>query len=217
MASPETLIETGVESAAAAPLGHPATPRRAPVARAPRSVASPAARDRRVSRLLAREPCTAIALAILGAGALAALTLAIGHEVRPRGDEEIYQRMATDPLATHTFPFAYRIGVPWLVHVLPFSDGLSFELLGWAAAGGAAGFAYLLMCRLGTARGLAGALALLLAVSPPMLVVGLRGGRNVDAATMLFLTAGTLFAVERRARALAATLVLGVLVREAEL
>jgi hypothetical protein len=64
---------------------------------------------------------------------------------------------------------------------------------------------------------LGAALALALALSPPMLVVGLRAGRNPDAATVLFLMAGTLFTLERRTRALAATLALGVLVREAEL
>ncbi len=217
MAPAKTLIESGVQSAAASPLGLPATTGRHPVAAGLRGLALPGARPRSESRLRQQPRFTALAIAILGAAALAVLTLAIGHEATPRGDEEIYQRMAADPLGTHTFPFAYRIGVPWLVHVLPLSHALSFMLLGWAAAGGAAGFAYLLMRRLGAARGLAGALALLLAVSPPMLVVGLRGGRNVDAATMLFLMAGTLFAVERRSRALAATLLLGALVREAEL
>ncbi len=222
MATPETLIETRVKSATATPLGRPAAPGRAPVVRAPR-VRAPgnlgvgAPRVPWTSRLLGNERLAAGAIAVLGAGALTVLTLAIGHEGAPRGDEEIYERMAADPFAAHTFPFAYRIGVPWLVHVLPFSHAITFAVLGWAAAGGAAGFAYLLMRRLGAVQNLAGALALLLAVSPPMLVMGLRGGRNVDAATVLFLMAGTLFVVERRTRALAATLALGVLVREAEL
>ena len=43
------------------------------------------------------------------------------HETVPRGDDLIYEKMALHPLGTHTFPFAYRIGVPWLVHILPFS------------------------------------------------------------------------------------------------
>lgn len=222
MATPETLIETGVKSATATPLGLPAAAGRAPVVRptrvrVPRGFGAGVSSAWRTSRLLGNDRRAAIAVAFLGAGALTLLTLAIGQERTPRGDEQIYERMAADPLATHTFPFAYRIGVPWLVHVLPFSHALSFAVLGWAAAGGAAGLAYLLMRRLGAPQRLAGALALLLAVSPPMLVMGLRGGRNVDAATMLFLMAGTLFVVERRARALAATLALGVLVREAEL
>ncbi len=222
MAPPETLIETGVRSAPATPLGLPAAPGRAPVLRAPRVRAlrgfgvGVSSAGRR-SRLFGGERLAAIMIAVAGTAALASLTLAVGREGAPRGDDLIYERMATDPFGTHTFPFAYRIGVPWLVHALPFSNALSFALLGWAAAGGAAAFAYLLMRRLGAARRLAGALALLLAVSPPMLIVGLRAGRNVDAATMLFLMAGTLFVVERRSRALAVTLALGVLAREAEL
>jgi hypothetical protein len=159
----------------------------------------------------------AIGVALVGALGLALLSLAVTHETRPRGDDLIYERMASDPLGAHTFPFAYRIGVPWLVHVLPFAHTVSFELLAWGAAGGAAGFAYLLMRRLGASGQVAGVLALLLALSPPMLVVGLREGRNVDAATALFMIAATLFVVERRLRPLAATLALGVLVREAEL
>jgi hypothetical protein len=225
--APKTLTEAGVDEAgidrvAGTRLGllTPHEPsrrgkwRRSGIAReAPRGLA------RRLRDMLAAEPeqRTAVSVAVLGALALAALSLTVGHEAAPRGDDLIYERMATDPLGTHTFPFAYRIGIPWLVHVLPFSHTLSFELLAWISAGAAAGFAYLLMRRLGAARGLAGALALALALSPPMLVVALRAGRNPDAATMLFLMAGTLFAVERRTRALAATLALGVLVREAEL
>lgn len=164
-----------------------------------------------------RRVLVAIAVGLAGTLGLALLSLAVTHETRPRGDDLIYERMASDPLGTHTFPFAYRIGVPWLVHMLPFAHTLSFELLAWSAAGGAAGFAYLLMRRLGASGGVAGALALLLALSPPMLLVGLREGRNVDAATALFMIAATLFAVERRLRPLAATLALGVVVREAEL
>ena len=159
----------------------------------------------------------ALGVAIAGALGLAALSLSVRHEVVPRGDDLIYERMAEDPFGTHTFPFAYRIGVPWLVHVMPFGHTVSFDLLAWLAAGGAAGFAYLLMRRLDAAPRLAAALALALALSPPMLVVGLRQGRNVDAATVLFMMAATLFVVERRLRLLAATLALGVIVREAEL
>jgi hypothetical protein len=160
---------------------------------------------------------TALGVAAIAALGLAVLSLSLRHETVPRGDDLIYERMARDPFGAHTFPFAYRIGVPWLAHVLPFGHTVSFELLAWLAAGGAAGFAYLLMRRLHSSAALAVALALALALSPPMLVVGLREGRNLDAATLLFMTAATLFVVERRLRLLAVTLALGVLVREAEL
>jgi hypothetical protein len=174
----------------------------------------------RFSRVAARDESrwlAALGIAAVGALGLAVLSLSLRHETVPRGDDLIYERMARDPLGAHTFPFAYRIGVPWLAHVLPFSHTVSFELLAWTAAGGAAGFAYLLMRRLHSSAALAAGLALALALSPPMLVVGLREGRDLDAATLLFMTAATLFVVERRLRLLAATLALGVLVREAEL
>jgi hypothetical protein len=159
----------------------------------------------------------ALCVGLLGTLALALLSELSRRETVPRGDDLIYERMAQHPLGTHTFPFAFRIGLPWLVHVLPFSHTTSFELLAWTAAGGAAGFAFALMTRLGAPRGLAGGLALALATSPPMLIVALRGGRNTDAITILFMMAATLFVLERRLRALTLTLFVGVLFREAVL
>jgi hypothetical protein len=154
---------------------------------------------------------------LLGAVALALLSELSRRELIPRGDDEIYERMAQHPLGTHTFPFAYRIGLPWLVHVLPFGHSFSFQLLAWLAAGGAAGCAFLLMRHFETPVGLALGLALALASSPPMLIVALREGRNTDAMTMLFMMAATLLLVQRRLRPLAVVLLLGTLVREAEL
>jgi hypothetical protein len=148
---------------------------------------------------------------------LALLAAASRRELVPRGDDEIYERMAQHPFATHTFPFAFRVGLPWLVHVLPMSHTTSFELLAWLAAGAAAAFAFLLMVRLETPMSLAAGLALALALSPPMLVVALREGRNTDAMTAMLMMAATLLVVERRSRALTLTLALGVLFREAEL
>jgi hypothetical protein len=153
----------------------------------------------------------------VGAVALALLSLLSRREPTPRGDDEIYELMARHPLGTHTFPFAYRIGLPWLVHVLPFSHTTSFLLLAWLAAGGAAAFAYALMRRLDAPPAVAAPLAFALAVSPPMLIVALRDGRNPDAVTMLFMMAATLLVVERRPRALAAALLLGTPFREAVL
>jgi hypothetical protein len=159
----------------------------------------------------------ALCVGLLGTLALVLLSELSRRETVPRGDDLIYERMAQHPLATHTFPFAFRIGLPWLVHVLPFSHTVSFELLAWAAAGGAAGFAFALMSRLGAPKGLAVGLALALATSPPMLIVALREGRNTDAITILFMMAATLFVLERRLRALTLTLFVGVLFREAVL
>lgn len=159
----------------------------------------------------------ACAVGLAGGVALAILSLLSRREPVPRGDDLIYERMAQHPFATHTFPFAYRVGLPWLVRVLPFSHTTSFELLAWLAAGGAAAFAFALMRRLDAPVAVAAPLAFALAVSPPLLIVALRDGRNPDAVTMLFMMAATLLVVQRRPRALAATLLLGVLFREAVL
>jgi len=162
-------------------------------------------------RLQRQAACVGLA----GALALALLSEVSRREPVPRGDDLIYERMAQHPFAAHTFPFAYRIGLPWLVHVLPFGHTTSFLLLAWLAAGGAAGFAFVLMRRLDTPAGLAAGLAAALSISPPMLLVALRDGRNPDAMTMLFMMAATLFIVERRIRVLTVTLLVGVLFREA--
>ena len=162
-------------------------------------------------------PREALAVGALGSLALLLSSTLIRAEATPRGDDLIYERMAQHPFATHTFPFAYRIGVPWLVHVLPFSHTFSFKLLAWLAAGGACSCAYLLMRHFGAPRKLAAALAIALALSPPLLVVTIRQGRNTDIATVFFMMAATLFVVQRRLALLAATLALGVLFREAEL
>ena len=80
-------------------------------------------------------------MGLIGALALCVLSELSRRETIPRGDDLIYEHMAAHPFAVHTFPFAFRIGLPWLVHVLPFSHTLSFELLAWLSAGGAAGAA----------------------------------------------------------------------------
>lgn len=156
-------------------------------------------------------------MGLAGGVALAVLSLLSRREPVPRGDDLIYERMAQHPFATHTFPFAYRVGLPWLVHVLPFSHTTSFLLLAWLAAGGATAFAFALMRRLDAPATVAAPLAFALAVSPPLLLVALRDGRNPDGVTMLFMMAATLLVVQRRARALALTLLVGVLFREAVL
>lgn len=156
----------------------------------------------------------AVAVAITAALLLAVLQAVIRHEQAPRGDDEIYELMATHPFATHTFVFAYRIGVPTVVHVLPFSHTASFTLLAIVCAGAAAGFLFALMRELSTPPGVAAALALLFAVSPGVLIVLLRDGRNTDAATLLVMCAAALFVVRRQPVALGVTLALGAFVRE---
>ena len=135
----------------------------------------------------------------------------------PRGDELIYERMARDPFDPHTFPFAYRIGVPTLVHLLPFGHTFSFSLLAWLSSGAAAAVAYVLMRRFGVGRPLAAGLALCLATCPPLLVASLRQGRSVDPESVLVMLAGTLAIVDRRPVAFGVVVALGALVRESAL
>jgi hypothetical protein len=156
----------------------------------------------------------AVAVGALAFVAIIILDALVRDEPSPRGDDLIYERMAQDPFATHTFPFAYRILVPTIVHVLPFSHTFSFSLLAWLATGIAAGFLYVLVQRVGAPPPLALGLALCLALSPPLLIVSLRQGRNVDAATVAVMIAAVLFIIDERPRALAVTLAIGALTRE---
>lgn len=141
----------------------------------------------------------------------------VRDEPAPRGDDLIYERMARDPLAPHTFVFAYRIAVPWLVHVLPFEHTLSFSLIAWLCSGAAGAVLFLLLERLGVSRRVSIALAFVLVLSPPLLVASLRQGRNPDPLTILVMLTGALFIVERRPRALAVTMLIGALNRESAL
>lgn len=149
--------------------------------------------------------------------ALGVLSAPIRKEPTPRGDDLIYEDIARHPFGVHTFPFGFRLGLPLLVHWLPFDHTASFTALALLAAGGAGAFAYLLMCELGGDRRVAAALAVLMSISPPFLIVMLRHGRNTDIATVFFMMAATYFAVRRQRWRLAATLALGVVVREAVL
>ena len=163
------------------------------------------------------------ALAAVVVGALATLALVIADAfVRdaaqpPRGDELIYERMADHPFGEHTFPFAYRLGVPLLVHVLPFGHEASFSVIAWLAGGGSAALLYVLLRRYEVRPWIAVALGLALVLAPAMLLVSLRQGRNPDAVAVLAMFAGTLCVVDRRPRALAVVLLLGALVRETTL
>jgi hypothetical protein len=159
----------------------------------------------------------ALTAGLTGGLALALLTLAIKREGTPRGDDLIYEEIARHPFGVHTYPFGFRFGLPAIVHVLPFSYTVSFVALAWLAAAGAGAFAFLLMRELGAERRLAGALAALMCVSPPFLIVVIRDGRNADIATVFLLLAATYFAVRRDYWPLALTLLLGAAVREAVL
>jgi hypothetical protein len=176
------------------------------------------ARDRRSLRALA----TTSAASGVGVGLLCLVIVAlvdavIRHESRMTGDEPFYERMASHPGAPHNFPYAYRIAVPWVVHVLPFSHVVSFTLLAWLAIAAAAGALYALLEEFDIDPRLALALAIGFALSPTLLVVLVRHGRSVDPASILVLVLGCLFIVRRQRVALAITMLVGVAVRESSL
>jgi hypothetical protein len=125
--------------------------------------------------------------------------------------------MASHPAGPHNFPYAYRVAVPWLVYVLPWSQVVSFTVLAWLAIAAAAAALYSLLSWFEIGARLAAALAVGFALSPTLLVVLLRHGRSVDPASILVLVLGCLLIVRRQRVALAALLLVGVAVRESSL
>jgi hypothetical protein len=125
--------------------------------------------------------------------------------------------MADDPFAPHTYVFAFRVAVPWLVHVLPFSHDVSFSALAWLFSGAAGGVLFLLLERLGASRRVSVPLAIALVASPPLLVASLRQGRSPDPLTVLVMVTGALFVVERRPVPLGITMLVGAFNRESAL
>jgi hypothetical protein len=175
-------------------------------------------RARGEGRAVRRRPSVSIGPAI-GVGALClavAITLnaLLIHQVGTSGDEPYYSRIADHPAGPHNFPYAFRIGVPYLVHALPFSHSFSWELLALVCAGAAGGAMFALLGELGIDRRLAAALAVAFTISPPILVVLLRNGREVDVAAILVITLGCLFIVRRQRVALALTLLVAITIHE---
>ncbi|MGA9858349.1 MAG: hypothetical protein WBQ18_10850 [Solirubrobacteraceae bacterium] len=136
------------------------------------------------------------------------------HQVGLSGDEPYYSRIAAHPAGPHNFPYAFRIGVPYLVHVLPFSYASSWKWVALVAGAAAAGALYALMRSYEVGRGLAAGLAAGFSLSPPLLVVLLRNGREVDPVAILVIVLGTLFIVHRQRAALGVTLLAGAFVHE---
>ena len=169
------------------------------------------------SSVLRERGRVALLVAVAGAAALVLLDAFVRDEPTPQDDDLIYELMAQDPGAPHTYVFAFRVAVPWLVHVLPFDHTFSFSLLAWVMSGACGGVMFLLLDRLGISRRISIPLGILLAVSPPLLVASLRQGRNPDPLSLLVMTAGALFIVERRPVPLAVTMFVGAFNRESSL
>jgi hypothetical protein len=147
--------------------------------------------------------------------ALAALVdLVIRHEHGITGDEPFYEAMARHPGGPHNFPYAYRVVVPWVVHVLPFSQLVSFTVIGLLAIGVAGAAMYELLRDFQVPSRLTAGLVVGFALSPTLSVVIVRHFRSIDPASILVMVLGCLFVVRRQRMALWATLVIGTGVRE---
>ena len=172
-----------------------------------------------MNRAIARKRLWFEALAV-GLAALLVL-LVMDAYVRdspaPKGDELIYELMAQNPFDPHTFPFAYRVAVPTLVHILPFSHEFSFSALTWLFSAGCGTLAYVLLRRFEVGKPLAAGVGLAFAICPTLFVVSLRQGASVDPESVFVMFAGTLAIVDRRPLVLAAILLVGVFVRESTL
>jgi hypothetical protein len=141
----------------------------------------------------------------------------IRHERGISGDEPFYDRMASHPGGPHNFPYAYRVGVPWLVHVLPFAHVASFTLIAWLAIATSAAALYALLGEFDVAERLSIPLVIGFILSPPLLVVLIRHGRSIDPVSILVMTLGTLFIVRRQRLALLITVLVGTTIRESSL
>ncbi len=150
-------------------------------------------------------------LCLVVATALSAVLL---HETGLSGDEPYYSRIAAHPAGPHNFPYAFRLGIPYLVHVLPFSPAFAWQLLALLCAGFAAGSLFALLRQFEVDPRVAAGLAVCFVISPPVLVVLLRNGRSVDAAAILVITVGCLFIVRRQRLALAVALLMGTTIHE---
>jgi hypothetical protein len=172
----------------------------------------PATRSRALPTIPAPVAVGVLCLILLGL-----VDALIRHETKLTGDEPYYERMATHPGGPHNFPYAYRVAVPWLVHVLPFSHATSFTALALICSAAAAGALYALLMEFDIEPWLAVGLCVGFALSPALVVVLPRHGRSVDPASILVLMLGCLFIVRRQQVALALTMLIGVSVRESTL
>ena len=151
------------------------------------------------------------AVCVATAGLLSTLIL---HESGLSGDEPYYERMASHPAGPHNFPYAFRVGPPGLVHLLPFSHAVSWQLLALAAIAVAGGALFAILREFGTNPALAVGMCVGFAGSPVLLAVLLRNGRGIDAAIIAVMTLGYLFIVRRQLVLLSVTLMVGTTIHE---
>jgi hypothetical protein len=157
---------------------------------------------------------SAVAVGVLCLAVAVTVNAVLVHQVGFSGDEPYYARIASHPAGAHNFPYAFRIGVRYLVHVLPFSHAFSWELLALLTASVAAGALFALLREFEIGSQLAVWLAVGFVISPNLLVVFLRNGIEVDPEAIMVITLGCLFIVRRQRLALAVTLLLATTVHE---
>ena len=155
-----------------------------------------------------------LSVGLLCAAVAIAINAVMLHQVGFSGDEAYYARMAAHPAGPHNFPYAFRVGVPFLVHLLPISRSAAWMAVALTAAAIAAAGLYALLAEFAIPPRLAAGLAVGFIVSPPLLVTFLRNGISVDPATVMILTLAALFIVRRNRLALAVVLLAGVSVHE---
>jgi hypothetical protein len=175
---------------------------------------TPRARAGRILDVLPASPVLVGGLCLL---LTALVDLIVTHEHGISGDEPFYIAIARHPGAAHNFPYAYRLAVPWLVHVLPLPEVASFTLIGLVCVGVASGALHQLLREFHITPWLATGLVVGFALSPTLWVVIVRHFRSIDPASMLVMVLGTLFIVRHQRRALLVTLLIGAAVRESTL
>jgi hypothetical protein len=161
-----------------------------------------------------RLPPAAVWVTLIALAATLLVDALIRHESGISGDERFYERMAQHPGGPHNFPYAYRVGVPWLVHILPFGHAASFTALACISIALAAGAMYMVVRTFVSHWWLAAGLALGFALSPTLTAVLPRHGRSVDPEVVLIVTLGTLFILRRSRVALGLTLLVGTTIHE---
>lgn len=159
----------------------------------------------------------AILLALAALPVLLLMDAYVRDSPAPKNDELIYELMAQEPFDPHTYPFAHRVAVPTLVHLLPFNHTFSFSVLAWLSTVACGALVYVLLRRFEIDKRLAAALGLCIAWCPTLFVVSLREGRNVDPESVLVMLAGAIAIVDRRRLAFAVIVLVGAFVREAAL
>src|SRR3989304_10103090 len=117
----------------------------------------------------------------------------------PGLDAHIYVAMAEAPTVFTMPPYAYRPGVPWLAHLLPFPLEIIFFLLTCIGLLATLALAYVLFRQLGYSHGLA-LLGLSFLAAAPEVTVFLRNPFLVDPLALALMTA-VLLAIERGASA----------------